>query len=176
MTMIVGTFEDDRSTLAAHALFADAGYRALLIMPSYDEQSQPTFFNQRGETVLRAALRWCIRGALIVEAPSIVVVIFLPVDLSVKLFLGATMWKFGAAFGGWFGAIAAGERGLDAEVAAEYELHLAEGRCLLSVDVRRSDRPFARGAMLESGAVEVRDVVGTFEVKRPQVAEPAPAG
>jgi hypothetical protein len=36
---------------------------------------------------------------------------------------------------------------------------------LLVVNVDRRDRPDARGAVLESGAVEVRDVVGTFERK-----------
>ena len=53
----------------------------------------------------------------------------------------------------------------DAERAEDYEVELMNGRRILSVNVTSRDRRFARGAILESGAVEVRDVVGTFEVK-----------
>ena len=63
-------------------------------------------------------------------------------------------------------AIAAEERGLLPEHIDEYERHLAGGRYLLAADVRWQERPHVRGAMLESGASLVRDVVGTFEPQR----------
>jgi hypothetical protein len=85
--------------------------------------------------------------------------------VNVKVFMGSTVWKLGAAFGAWIGAMSAGERGLDSERAEDYEEELINGRRLLSVNVASRDRRFARGAILESGALEVRDLVGTFEVK-----------
>ena len=146
-------------------LLEDAGYRPLAVAPSHTPDDPPIVFRQRGEVMLRAAVKWGIIGALIIEVPSVTALMFLPVDLNVKVLLGSTVWKFGAAFGAWIGAMSVGEHGLDAERAEDYERELDHGRRLLVVNVSRRDRPAARGAFLESGAVEVRDVVGTFERK-----------
>ena len=88
-------------------------------------------------------------------------------DLNVKVLLAATVWKFGAAFGSWIGAMSAGEDGLDDEHAAEYEALLSAGYALIAVDVRTRHRPGIRGALLESGAMSLRDVRGTFVLKQP---------
>jgi hypothetical protein len=171
MSSVVGIFEDERGVSAARELLIGSGYPdsgLALLRPPGDRDYRRTILRHRGEVMLRAAVRWGIIGALMVEIPSLIIVLMLPVDINVKVFMGATMWKFGAGFGSWIGAIAAGERGLDEEIADEYESRLEHGFYVLGADVRRRDRPFARGAMLESGAIEARDVVGTFEVKVPK--------
>ena len=174
MTRIAGVFEEEQGVDAAYALLADAGYRPELLAPSSDEVVRPTVLRHRSELILRSAVRWGIGGALIVEVSFLIAMLLMLVDTNVRVFIGVTVWKFGAALGAWIGAVAASESGLDSELAAEYETHLAQGRCVLSADVRRRDRPFARGALVESGAVEVRDVVGTFEVKRPKATKSSP--
>ncbi len=166
MHLVVGTFRARASLDAAGELFDAAGYAAketLLAPPAMGRSAAP--LAQRGELMLRAAVRWGIIGALLVEVPSVIVVLLLPVDINVKVLMASIVWKFGAAFGAWFGAASAGERGLDMEVAEDYEARLERGGWVLGVDVRRADRPFARGVMLESDAFDVRDVVGTFEAK-----------
>lgn len=165
MSTLVGVFEQDRGALSARDILTDADYHATVLRRSRDPYDPPTRFKHRGEVMLRAAVKWGIIGALIIEVPFLVLLFILPVDVNVKVFMASTVWKFGAAFGAWIGAMSAGERGLDAERAEDYEDELINGRRLLSVNVASRDRRFARGAILESGAVEVRDVVGTFEVK-----------
>ena len=165
MSTLVGVFEQDRGVQSAHEILTDADYNAQILRRSHDPYDAPLRFKHRGELMLRAAVKWGIVGALIVEVPSLFLLLMLPVDTSVKVFMGSVMWKFGAAFGAWFGAMSAGERGLDAERAEGYEEDLINGRRIISVTVASRDRRFARGALLESGAVEVRDVVGTFEKK-----------
>ncbi len=113
----------------------------------------------------RPAVRWGIIGALVTEFPIVIAILFIHMDVNVKVLLAVTIWKFGAAFGAWLGAMAASEQGLEAEDAARYEKLLREGRWLLSVNAGTDDRRFARGAMLESDAIEVRDVHGTFDLK-----------
>ena len=165
MTSVVGIFDSERSAASARVILEDSGYRPFAVAPSYAPDDPPIVFRQRGEVMLRAAVKWGIIGALIIEVPSVTALMFLPVDLNVKILLGSTVWKFGAAFGAWIGAMSVGEHGLDAERAEDYERELDYGRRLLVVKVSSRDRPAARGAFLESGAVEVRDVVGTFERK-----------
>ena len=174
MHLVVGTFAG-RSTLdAAGQLFDAAGFApeelTLLAPPAAGRAAAP--LAQRGELMLRAAVRWGIIGALAVEVPSVIVLLLLPVDINVKVLMAATMWKFGAGFGAWLGAASAGERGLDQEVAEDYEARLERGGWVLGADVRRRDRPFARGVMLESDAFDVRDVIGTFEAKPAHVPKP----
>ena len=174
MHQVVGTFARRSELDAASRLLDAAGYRAeltLLSPPGADRLAAP--LAQRGELMLRAAVRWGIIGALVVEVPSVIALLLLPVDINVKVLMAATMWKFGAAFGAWFGAASAGERGLDQEVAEDYEARLEQGGWVLGADVRRGDRPFARGVMLESDAFDVRDVIGTFETK--PAPDPKPA-
>ena len=131
-----------------------------------DDAPGPPRLARRGETMLRAAVKWGVLGSLIVEAPSLVAIFLFPLDLNVKILLAATVWKFGAVFGSWIGAMAATEEGLDDEIAAEYEHHLACGRSLVAVDIPSRLRPGVRGALIESGALGVRDVRGAFRLRR----------
>ncbi len=177
MYQIVGTFAGRSALDAARRLFDGTGYTAetltLLAPPEPGMRTAP--LTQRGELMLRAAVRWGIVGALIVEVPSVIVLLLLPVDINVKVLMAVTVWKVGAAFGAWLGAASAGERGLDQEVAEDYEARLERGGWVLGADVRRGDRPFARGVMLESDAFDVRDVIGTFEAKPTRAPKPARA-
>lgn len=172
MYQIVGTFADRSSLDAAGRLFGTAGYatETLTLLAPTELGRRAAPLTQRGELMLRAAVRWGIIGALVIEVPSVIAMLLLPVDVNVKVLMAAIMWKFGAGFGAWFGAASAGERGLEQEVAEDYEARLERGGWVLAVDVRRRDRPFARGVMLESDAFDVRDVIGTFETK----PEPGP--
>jgi hypothetical protein len=165
MTSVVGIFDSERCAASARVILEDAGYRPLSVSPSHDPYDPPIVFRQRGEVMLRAAVKWAIIGALIIEIPSVIILMFLPIDINVRIFMGSTVWKFGAAFGAWIGAISVGDHGLDTERAEDYERELDLGHRLLIVNVDRRDRPNARGAFLESGAVEVRDVIGTFDRK-----------
>ncbi len=169
MTAVVGIFDRREAAVAAEELLQGAGFgehfgvtRAL---PD-DDYVMPRLA-RRGETMLRAAIKWGILGSLIVEVPSVIAILVFPLDLNVKVLLAATVWKFGAAFGSWIGAMAATENGLDDEVAAEYEYHLACGNSLIAVDVRDRLRPGIRGILIESGALSVRNVRGAFVLKRP---------
>ena len=172
MYQIVGTFADRSALDAAGRLFGTAGYatETLTLLAPTELGRRAAPLTQRGELMLRAAVRWGIIGALIIEVPSVIAMLLLPVDVNVKVLMAAIMWKFGAGFGAWFGAASAGERGLEQEVAEDYEARLERGGWVLAVDVHRRDRPFARGVMLESDAFDVRDVIGTFETK----PEPGP--
>ena len=167
MSSIAAIFDNERSANAARDILADAGYPSVVIKRSHDPYDPPVELKHRGELMLRGAVKWGLIGALAVEVPSLVLVLLLPVDINVKVFMAATMWKFGAGFGAWLGAAFTSERGLDAERAEDYEKEIAGGRRILAVTVHHKDRLFARGALVESNALEVRDINGTFEVRVP---------
>jgi hypothetical protein len=164
--LVVGVFDDLGGARAAEAVIASTGRPSTLVAAGPDGLGFAGPLLRRGDILLRTMIRWGVIGALIIEAPWLIALLMLPVDTNVKVFLAATVWKVGAIFGAWFGVIAAEERGLLPEHIDEYERHLADGRCLLAADVRWAERPHVRGAMLESGATDVRDVVGTFEPQR----------
>lgn len=174
MSHMVGTYTRASAADAARDLLMDAGYmadRVVLLSPNQaGENIPPLHLRQRGESMVRGAVRWGIIGALVTEVPLVIALLFLPVDVNVKVLLASTVWKFGGAFGAWLGVMAASEHGLESEVASRYELLLNNGAWVLSADVRRKHRSFARGAMLESDALDVLDVHGTFEVKPLPVA------
>ena len=164
MTAVVGVFDDPAGARAAQALLEDAGL-AERTSAAHPPSGAPPMLTRRGERMLRAAVKWCVVGSLIVEIPTLIALLVVPMDINVKVLLGATLWKFGAGFGAWLGAMSAGEQGLDDERAAEYEGLLAEGYSLVAVDVRPRRRPGARGVLIESGAVSLRDVRGTIALK-----------
>ena len=171
MSQVVGVYSRESSADAARDLLTQAGYhdgRVVFLRPGpADGSTPPTHLRLRGESMLRGAVRWGIIGALITEVPMIVLLFFLPVDVNVKVLLASTVWKFGGAFGAWIGAIAASERGLEPDEAARYQVLLEHGNWVLSAGVRRRHRASTRGAMLESDALYVLDVRGTFEAKPP---------
>lgn len=163
MRTIVAIFEGTRGADAARNILRDAGYASVILESPSDA---PIEFRHRGELMMRAAVKWGIIAALAIEIPSLILLLMLPIDLNIKVLMGSMVWKFGAGFGAWIGAMSSADRGLDAERAEDYQSELAKGRCLLTVDVASSDRPSSRGALLESGAIEVRDLTGTFELVR----------
>ena len=166
MTLVVGFFEGSSTVAAACGLLDDAGlteHVTVLSVPADDVRLSRLL--HRGEAMLRAGVKWGLLGSVIVEGPSVLALLVLPIDRNVKVLLAATVWKFGAAFGAWIGAMSAGEHGLDEELAAEYEQHLSLGRSLPIVDVPSRRRPMIRGLLLESGALSIRDVRGTFANK-----------
>ena len=178
MTAVVGVFDARLSAVAAERLLDEAGFgeRVDAAHARPDDLFGTPRLARRGETMLRAALRWGIRGSLIVEVPSLVALLLLPLDVNVKILLAATVWKFGAAFGAWLGAMAVTDDGLDDELADAYEADLAQGRALLAVDVGPRQRPGVRGLMLESGALRVRDVRGRLVLRRSPRAAVRPPG
>ena len=171
MTAVVGVFDDRACAEAAERLLADAGLGERT-SAAHPADGSPPRLARRGERMMRAAIKWCVLGSLIVEIPTLAALILVPMDINVKVLLGATLWKFGAGFGAWLGAMSAGEQGLDDERAAEYEGLLAEGYSLVAVDVRPRRRPGVRGALLESGAISLRDLRGTIALKPPAAQRP----
>ena len=166
MSKVIGVFNDRRTAKEACALLTEKGCqdRHLTLLALREGASQANL-RHRGEAMVRGAVRWGVIGALAVEIPFVVALIVLPLDVNVRVFMAVTVWKLGAAFGAWLGSMAAQEQGLDAEVAELYEDHLREGRWVLSASVSRKQKPGARGAMIESDAIEVRDVTGSFDLK-----------
>ncbi len=171
MTSIVGLFPERSGADAARRLLGAAGYEGGEIAalsppsgpPAVDSLTPPLL--QRGESMLRTGVRWGIVGALAAELPFVALFLLVSVDSTIMVIMLASMWKLGAGFGGWLGVMYGGERGLDQDTAEDYESLLAAGRWVVAADVRRRDRLSARGAMVESGALEARDVRGTFEPK-----------
>jgi hypothetical protein len=167
MSKLVAVFNDRRTAKIACGLLTGKGCEdghLALLEPSDDDGPRPAL-RHRGEAMAREAVRWGILGALIVEVPFVVLLTVLTLDVNIRVFMAATVWKIGAAFGAWLGSMAAQETGLDAEVAEYYEDHLRDGRWVLCVNVPRKMKPGARGVMIESDAIEVRDVVGSLEIK-----------
>ena len=169
MTAVVGIFEHRPAAVAAEQLLEEVGFGSRMgvtyVLP--DDSPTPPRLARRGETMLRAAIKWGIWGSLIIEVPSLIALLIVSMDINVKILLAATVWKFGAAFGSWIGAMSVGEEGLDDEHAAEYEALLAAGYAVIAVDVGARHRPGIRGVLLESGALSLRDIRGTFVLKQP---------
>ncbi len=168
MSQVVGIFNGPREAEEARDLIAGAGCRGTALTLLSPSTGPRTRLRHRGDVMLRSAVRWAVYGSLIVEVPTLIVLFILPVDINVRVFMGSTVWKIGAAFGAWLGGALVSEQGLDAETADEHESYLAEGLYILAASVRGADRPFARGAMIESGAADVRDVAGSFIVRSPK--------
>lgn len=171
MNTIVALFDDEAAARRAHqALRAAglAGHQLALLAPGHlpRARADASVVLAKGDSVLGTAVRWGIIGAVGVEVPLLALTIALPVDVNVKVLIGATAWKFGAAFGVWLGAMAGAEHGVDGELARDYEMQLRNGRWLIAAAVMARSARHVRGALLESGALEVRDVDGTLEMRR----------
>ena len=113
------------------------------------------------------ALRGALVGSLVVEVP-VLIGVFLAFDSwAMQLFLGSTLWKIGALFGGLLGAVVGSHRGLESTVAHRYHQHLLRGAFVLVARVSHRDAPQARGIIIESGAFDIRNVEGNFIAKEP---------
>lgn len=173
MRTIVGLFDDELGARHAYQTLQAAGLaqrQLTLFAPGRQPRARagaPVLIS-KGESILGTAVRWGIAGAVGVEVPSLVLIMVLPVDVNVKVLLGATVWKFGAAFGAWLGAMAGAEHGVEGELARAYEVQLRNGRWLVAAAASGRQARHTRGAMLESGALEARDVDGTLEMRVPK--------
>ena len=79
-----------------------------------------------------------------------------------QLFLASTMWKFGVLVGAFVGGVMGAQMGLEDRFADRFNRHLALGHIILSARVEPGDAPGVRGALIESGALSVHDVEGSF--------------
>ena len=120
---------------------------------------------QRPECIFRSAVRWAVIGALAVELPVVLALLFLPVEPGIRIFMAASVWKAGGLIGAWIGVILGQDHGLEPEIAKRYERLFRQQRVVLAVRTPRRMLRHARGLLLESGALEVRDVEGTVEAK-----------
>ena len=94
------------------------------------------------------ALRGALIGSLVVEVPVLVCVFPVLDSWAMQLFLGSTLWKIGALFGGMLGAVVGSHRGLESAVAHRYHKHLLEGALALVARVNHRDAPQARGVII----------------------------
>ncbi len=160
--LLAATFTDGPAARRARELLGDAGHppgSSLLL------SGAAPALRQRAECIFRWTAWGAAAGALAVELPVLATVFLLPIGFNIQVFLAATLWKMGVVFGAMVGVVLGQEHGLEPEVARRYEAHLREGRFVLAARIRHRDLPHARGILLESGAVEVRDEEGTFEPK-----------
>jgi hypothetical protein len=111
-------------------------------------------------------VRWAIIGAVAVELPVVLALLFLPVSGGIRIFMAASVWKVGGLIGAWIGVAIGQYQGLEPEVAQRYERHLRQRKAVLAVRAGQRSLRDARGMLLESGASEARDVDGTVELKR----------
>ena len=168
--LLAATFTDEPAARRARELLrgatpaSDASLLSWAAGEEHGPSSAPAL-RQRAECIFRWTAWGAAAGALAVELPVLATVFLLPIGFNIQVFLAATLWKMGVVLGAMVGVLLGQEHGLEPEVARLYETHLREGRLVLAVRVRRRDLPHARGILLESGAMEVRDEEGTFEPK-----------
>lgn len=167
---MVGLFSDASAAWAAKRLLQDAGYpqEQLTLLAPLDDDA-PTL-RQRPECIFRSAVRWAIIGALAVELPVVLALLFLPVSAGIRIFMAASVWKVGGLIGAWIGVAMGQYHGLEPEVAQWYERYLRQRKVVLAVRAQPRSLRDARGMLLESGASEVRDVDGTVECKEQAIS------
>ena len=92
MTAVVGVFDRRDAAVAAELLLDEAGFGeriSVRLRPCPTTWRALPVSRARGETMLRAAVKWAVLGSLIVELPSLVAIMLLPIDLNVKILLAA---------------------------------------------------------------------------------------
>ena len=87
-----------------------------------------------------------------------------------QLFLASTMWKFGVLVGAFVGGVMGAQMGLEDRFADRFNRHLALGHIILASRVESGEAPGVRGALIESGALSVHDVEGSFIGQGPEKA------
>ena len=168
---IVGVFDDWPSASAARQLFLEVGYSPEQLTLLRPADGDIPLLRQRPECIFRSAVRWAIIGALAVELPVVIGLLFLPVSAGIRIFMAASVWKAGGLMGAWLGVLLGLDHGLEPEVTQRYERLLKQQKVVLAVRSSRRTLRNARGMLLESGALEARDVDGTVEVKAQPVTE-----
>lgn len=165
----VAVFDDSGSASAAVSLIGETLARMDQVVVLQPASVQPHSLAHRGESMLKGAIRWGIWGSVIFELPLTLAILVAPVDINVKVLVAATVWKFGAGFGAWFGAMAAQEEGLHSDDAARYETLCSERKWIVAVPLKRRTAPSIRGILIESGAVEIRELRGSFRIKHENI-------
>ena len=171
---IAAVFREEEGALEATQMLHEAGYassdvgvfsREGLRYPHLSLVATPVFverFVKRPEKALGRALQGAIVGALVVGGASLIW-IFLAFDhWAMQLFLASTMWKFGVFAGAFIGGVIGAQMGLEDRLADRFNRHLALGHILLRARVEAANAPEARGILIESGALSVHDVEGSF--------------
>lgn len=182
---VVGLFRTEESVVEAAQILNASGYHPTdLDLVSTEPLHDPSLplvsrhvrlgrLMERPEGTLPYALRWAVIGSLVVEIPVLIWVIIAFGSWGIQVFLGSTLWKFGAFFGGLLGAIVGADRGLESEAVHRYQEQLALGAFALAARVEHRDAPYARGIFIESCAFDIRTVEGRFIAKSEPLG-PAP--
>ena len=179
---IAAVFREEEGALEAAQMLSDAGHapsdvsvfsRTGLSYPHLSLIATPVFVEKlvkRPEKALGQALRWAIIGALAVEAVSLVWIFLVFDDWAMQMFLASTIWKFGVMVGGFVGGVMGAQMGLEDRLADRFNRHLALGHILLAAQVEARRAPDVRGILIESGALSVQDVEGSFIGQGPENA------
>ena len=178
-TTIAAVFPAEGLAVEAARLLRDSGYRERRLglfarfpgegeaRPSSDAAGpvQTEKLRDGGDLMWRLALRGALWASGAVFAVSLVVAVVWLESLSSRVFLVSTVWKIGAVVGGFVGFFMAYERGVSAELAHFYLENMRLGRVIVAARVGSSaaECQHARGLLLESGAIDVRDIEGTLE-------------
>ena len=182
MRQIVGIFSDKNSADSASELLFDAGYKQKkcqlysLENIANDNSAYPfnnnkkvkeTFkFLDNGDVTLKLAINGTIIGAIIVFLFSFLGAWLMVDDLSTRILISGTLWKCGAVIGAFVGIYWAYERGLTPEYNSYYLKNLQVGKILVAVQPKSPHASIVRGILIESGALEVRDLRSTMEVNK----------
>ncbi len=187
--LVAAIFPSKASALAALGMLEGAGYlsrRVVLLAQDVDRDGAgpvtgPRYVSaanlvESGELVLPMALKGAVVGSAIVFFLSIIFSLLLVKSLSHQLMIISMVWKVGGMVGSYVGLAVGYERGMSSEMIRYYSKQVELGRVVLATRVRRRHLSNIRGILLESGALEVRDVQGSFEAKRraaPKVKSPS---
>ncbi len=179
---IAAVFHEEENALEAVQVLSQAGYtpsdvsafsREGLSYPHLSLFATPVFvekFVKRPEKALGRALYGAIVGSLVVGGLSLIWVLLAFDHWAMQLFLASTMWKFGVFVGGFVGGVIGAQMGLEDRLADRFNRHLALGHILLAARVEAERAPEARGILIESGALSVQDVEGSFIGQGPEKA------
>ena len=154
---IVGLFQRAESVVEAARLLHAASYSSPdldlvsngavhhLGLPSLLRHVRTGRLIERPERMWPCALRLALIGSCLVEVPVLIWVLLAFDSWGIQVFLGSTLWKFGALFGGMLGAIVGSDRGLEPEVAHRYEEHSNQGAFALVARVGPPGRTPGQG-------------------------------
>ena len=179
---IAAVFKHEEGALEAAQVLHDAGHipssvsvfsREGLSYPHLSLFATPVFLDKlvkRPEKALGRALYGAVVGSTLVGGLSLIWVLLAFDHWGMQLFLASTMWKLGVFVGAFVGGVMGAQLGLEDKVADRFNRHLALGHILLAARVETENASEARGILIESGALSVQDVEGSFIGQGPESA------